>query len=62
MLIEDFRERSCANKFKNMLKISNHEWKFEILVYHVMLRLIRTSKNDGRYIACYSASSKETSG
>jgi hypothetical protein len=57
MLIEDFRERSRANKVRSILKIPNHDWRFEILVYHLMLRLIRTSKNDGRQIACYSASS-----
>jgi hypothetical protein len=51
MLIQDYRNRcsvSVINKLKKAMKISNSEsWRFELLVYHVMLRLITTSENDG---------------
>ena len=55
MLIADFRERCSSNKVKSWLKISNYTWLFEILVYHLMLRLIRTSKEKGRWIAYCAA-------
>ena len=48
MLIANFRERQCSDsKFKSLLKMSNYEWQFEVLVYHLMLRLIRTSRSKG---------------
>ena len=39
MLIQDYRDRCSASKLKNLLSISHPDsWKFEIVVYHVMLR------------------------
>ena len=52
MLIEDFRDRcSAKSQVRTLLKTRTYEWQFELLVYHLMLRLIRTSKDKGAWIA-----------
>ena len=50
MMIADFRERQrTASRIRNILKRQNYEWQFEVLVYHLMLRLIRTCRSNGSY-------------
>ena len=50
MMIADFRERQrTASRIRNILKRQNYEWQFEVLVYHLMLRLIRTCRSKGSY-------------
>ncbi|XP_028391604.1 uncharacterized protein LOC114516354 [Dendronephthya gigantea] len=44
MLVGDYRKRCSATRVRTLLRNQkNEQWLFEILVYHVTLRLIRTS-------------------
>ena len=43
MLISEYRQRISSIRVKAFSRI--YAWQFEILVYHIMLRLIKTTKN-----------------
>ncbi|XP_028411525.1 uncharacterized protein LOC114534175 [Dendronephthya gigantea] len=45
MLVADYRGRFSTSKIKNFFRNQRPGWQFELLVYRVMLRLIRTSNN-----------------
>lgn len=50
MLVADHRKRCSSTRLRALNTFRSHSyerWLFEILVYHVMLRLIRTSTNKG---------------